>query len=121
MYSGLHMIGWLLIREPPMILNDNSSSDTVCTEPGVEKQENTSYGSCATNLNMDTEQIKNIVPMDALRTKEFYLVYFCRFLITPITQVKDPNLQNPNNFCSFTFRMYCYTSPFINLSPTWFR
>merc|ERR1712179_514980 len=24
--------------------------------------------------------------MDALRTKEFHLVYFCRFLITPITQ-----------------------------------
>ena len=89
------MIGWLLIREPPMILNDNSSSDTVCTEPGVEKQENTSYGSCATNLNMDTEQIKNIVPMDALRTKEFYLVYFCRFLITPITQVKDPKFTEP--------------------------
>ena len=92
MYAGLHVIGWILIKEPPMNTSHSPNSDEVILDSAVEPQESSNKASCPTDLNIHTEYVHNVKPLDALRTKEFYLVYFCRFLITPVTQVSFFNL-----------------------------
>ena len=86
-YTGLHLIGWLLIKEPPMQTNNSQETIEINKTSNVVENER-SYGSVSsTDSHQKTEMVEDIFPKDALRTKEFYLVYFCRFLITPITQV----------------------------------
>ena len=88
MYCGLHLIGWLLIKEPDMKNSGSSVENTQRKDDSAtQNEEIPSYGSCGIDTNSQGDEIENIVPSDALRTREFYLVYFCRFLITPITQV----------------------------------
>ena len=89
MYCGLHLIGWLLIKEPHMRVRDRSGDDRLKKDDSTTHHEEiSSYGSCETDANSNDDKVEDILPSDALRTKEFYLVYFCRFLITPITQVR---------------------------------
>ena len=89
MYCGLHLIGWFLIKEPHMRIRDRSGCDRLNKDESTTQHEViSSYGSCETDANSNDDNVEDILPSDALRTKEFYLVYFCRFLITPITQVK---------------------------------
>ena len=87
MYCGLHLIGWLLIKEPDMKSSGSSVENTPRKDDSAQNEEKTSYGSCGIDTNSQGDQIEDVLPSDALRTREFYLVYFCRFLITPITQV----------------------------------
>ena len=96
MYCGLHLIGWFLIKEPPM-RSWNSSGDKGLRKDKSETQreEISAYGSCETDTNPNSDNLEDILPSDALRTKEFYLVYFCRFLITPITPVSYTHLTLP--------------------------
>ena len=89
MYCGLHLIGWFLIKEPPMCKRDSSGDKgSQKDDSETEHEEISSYGSCGTDTNSNNDIVEDILPSNALRTKEFYLVYFCRFLITPITQVR---------------------------------
>ena len=89
MYCGLHLIGWFLIKEPPMRSRDSSGDKGLNNDDSeTQHDEISSYGSCETDTNSNSDNVEDILPSDALRTKEFYLVYFCRFLITPITQVR---------------------------------
>ena len=86
-YTGLHLIGWLLIKEPPIKIDDSQETIEINKTSNVHENER-SYGSVSSNdSHQKAEMVEDIFPKDALRTKEFYLVYFCRFLITPITQV----------------------------------
>ena len=88
MYCGLHLIGWLLIKEPDMKNSGSSVENTQRKDDSAtQNEEIPSYGSCGIDTNSQGDQIEDVLPSDALRTREFYLVYFCRFLITPITQV----------------------------------
>ena len=89
MYCGLHLIGWFLIKEPPMRSRDSSGNKGLREDNSeTQHEEISAYGSCETNTSSNSDNVEDVLPSDALRTKEFYLVYFCRFLITPITQVK---------------------------------
>ena len=89
MYCGLHLIGLLLIKEPPMRSRDSSvDNKPKRDDSATQNEEVPSYGSFVTDTSPNGDLIEDILPSDALRTKEFYLVYFCRFLITPITQVR---------------------------------
>ena len=89
MYCGLHLIGWFLIKEPPMRSRDSSDDKGLKRDDSETQHEKISaYASCETDTNSNSDNVEDILPSDALRTKEFYLVYFCRFLITPITQVR---------------------------------
>ena len=87
LYTGLHLIGWLLIRQPP--LQTNESPETIeINKTSKASETDRSYGSVSSSdSHPEAEKVVDIFPKDALRTKEFYLVFFCRFLITPITQV----------------------------------
>ena len=85
----MHIIGWLLIKVPPVQKNDSPETIEI-NKSSVENENDRSYGSVSSNDSQkETEQVKNVFPKDALRSKEFYLVFFCRFLITPITQVSS--------------------------------
>ena len=98
MYCALHLIGWLLIKEPVMTSSGSSIENTPRKDDSAtQTEEIPSYGSCGIDTNSQGNQIEDIVPLDAIRTKEFYLVYFCRFLITPITQVRLRNLYSQYN------------------------
>ena len=81
------MIGWLLIRQPPVQTNESPETieiNKTCDASKIDR----SYGSVSSgDSHSESENVVDIFPKDALRTKEFYLVFFCRFLITPITQV----------------------------------
>ena len=87
LYTGLHLIGWLLIRQPPVQTNESPETIEINKTSDASKIDR-SYGSVSSSDgHPETDKVVDIFPKDALRTKEFYLVFFCRFLITPITQV----------------------------------
>ena len=96
MYTALHLIGWLLIRQPPTRTNDKPENIEISNTLNTQENDH-SYGSLGSNDSQpQIKKVENVFPKDALRTKEFHLVYLCRFLITPITQVFPVFLINWN-------------------------